>query len=396
MNKTRLFRTLLLSFPLLSITAYAYAQFEQDSVEVLELPSLVSDSPDNSQEPPLTPSPENISAFPVISEPTQPLGKLPEILPLEDTPPTTLPKAVVAEPVIALPPVPEPPKASIDTQTGAPSDPFFSLDEFQKAQEEETTTPIKPLITDAASISSPPEETKTNTAASNSAQNTQASQKAFSDMTGKWQSGSIMFTKDESYRLKESIYRFQTRQPIIEENKPSDTAEISPTESNEDDFPRTASAAAPTNFFLNSIMYMGQDNWSIWLNSTKISDKNPNALPEIEILSVSRNEVVLKWTPASQYTPIAQPSAGVIDHNNGSYEFTLSTNQALLVSKLEIVEGPPFIASINTESSNGNTSSSVAAAIAGRNQDEENNMNRLIDQYRQGGQALGMGNNFGQ
>ncbi len=110
-------------------------------------------------------------------------------------------------------------------------------------------------------------------------------------------------------------------------------------------------------FYLKSILYFSSNNWSIWLNDKKISDKNSdtNVIQNISIMKTSPNEVIMLWKKTqidliypnwrSNFTPIddnkfASPARNIIiDSTTGDISFILRPNQSLLSKSLEIIEG---------------------------------------------------------
>lgn len=50
-------------------------------------------------------------------------------------------------------------------------------------------------------------------------------------------------------------------------------------------------------FFLNSLVYISDDDWAIWLNHAKYTKNSPTK--DIEVIRVSRDTVYLAWTPPS-------------------------------------------------------------------------------------------------
>ena len=102
-------------------------------------------------------------------------------------------------------------------------------------------------------------------------------------------------------------------------------------------------------FFLNSILYRGENNWSIWLNGKKISSSKKSN--DIEILFVTNKLVKLRWKTG--YSIFVEKLSDVIKQNNipkgvkleildsiAIVTFILRVNQELLLeNELYLNEG---------------------------------------------------------
>ena len=122
-----------------------------------------------------------------------------------------------------------------------------------------------------------------------------------------------------------------------------------------------------TSFFiyLNSIMYISKNAWSIWINNNKITNLTNNN-NDINVIDISPLYVTIAW----KITPLQWES---INTNNkiseGKYKIydnyvelfiKLSPNQTYLPSKNQIIEGMPDI-DINTQNTSNNMQNSTVS-----------------------------------
>ena len=96
--------------------------------------------------------------------------------------------------------------------------------------------------------------------------------------------------------------------------------------------------------YLNSILYISQNNWAIWVNGFKVSNDN-NGDGEIEVISISPDKAQLLWkisaTKWSYINPDNSLSQSVYEEKGDTVEmkFTLSPNQTFVPSKNQVIEG---------------------------------------------------------
>ena len=115
-----------------------------------------------------------------------------------------------------------------------------------------------------------------------------------------------------------------------------------------------------TSFFiyLNSIMYISKDAWSIWINNNKITNLTNNN-NDINVIDISPLYVTIAW----KITPLQWESINAnnkfsddkykIYDNYVELFIKLSPNQTYLPSKNQIIEGMPDI-DINTQNTSNN------------------------------------------
>lgn len=103
------------------------------------------------------------------------------------------------------------------------------------------------------------------------------------------------------------------------------------------------------NFYLNSIIYYNKDDWSIWVNGSKINNEYNST--DLELLSVSEKESKFKWTTG--YGKFVETLTRIIDigeipdnvyveitDNIAIVIFSLKPNQSFrLGTSLNIIEG---------------------------------------------------------
>ncbi len=103
------------------------------------------------------------------------------------------------------------------------------------------------------------------------------------------------------------------------------------------------------NFYLNSILYYSKDNWSIWINGSKINKESSNT--DLELLTIDSKNVKFKWTTG--YGKFVDTLTKIVDEgkipqdiyieitdNIAIVIFSLKPNQSFrLGSSLNIIEG---------------------------------------------------------
>jgi hypothetical protein len=108
--------------------------------------------------------------------------------------------------------------------------------------------------------------------------------------------------------------------------------------------------------YLNSIMYVSEDSWSIWINGVKITNLN-NDNKEISVKIISPSSIKLAWTFDSEQWGIINPNNLIpksnynINNNMITLVFYLSPNQTYIPATNQITEGKPeeIVTKSNTE-----------------------------------------------
>lgn len=112
------------------------------------------------------------------------------------------------------------------------------------------------------------------------------------------------------------------------------------------DYPREAPA-----FYLSSIMFLGDDNWTIWLNGKKITSYQVKGMPDIQVMDVSDNSAELIWNTEfldyisphwrDEKEKIGQKESAImmIDDKTGQVAVKLHPNQTFVTRVMQVVEG---------------------------------------------------------
>jgi len=110
-----------------------------------------------------------------------------------------------------------------------------------------------------------------------------------------------------------------------------------------------------TTIFLNSIMYLSQDSWTIWVNEKKISNYEKDS-GDLKVLEITSDKVKFLWTVSKTKWEIMMPNfnfdnsiSKINENNEVETIFTLKPNQSFLPETSKIVEGKVKIEEITTE-----------------------------------------------
>lgn len=99
--------------------------------------------------------------------------------------------------------------------------------------------------------------------------------------------------------------------------------------------------------YLNSIMYIADNAWSIWVNENKITNSN-NGDADIVVSEIRPNYVDLIWSFNLDHWDIVNPKKLIpenmyeIKDNMVNVFLTLSPNQAFVARENKILEGKPI------------------------------------------------------
>jgi len=106
-------------------------------------------------------------------------------------------------------------------------------------------------------------------------------------------------------------------------------------------------------FYLNSIVYKGPNDWSIWVNGTKYG---PESLPErFDILNVTKKQVKIAWYTEnldllSPGWEVRQPTETLKITEEGPTVFiTLQPNQTFVARGMQIIEGRAYSSPLSEE-----------------------------------------------
>ena len=177
-------------------------------------------------------------------------------------------------------------------------------------------------------------------------------------------------------------------------------------------------------FFLSSIVYYSSKEWSVWINTVKLT--NPAASEPIEIpvtqfknvsegtpekapmkvVSINKEKVTFEWKPLSMAKitetlsalPPGQNDARiVVDQDEKVVRFTLHANQTFSSHSMSVVEGETVPVSVNnnlgyvppvpkTTEKNKEPENQPAAADNAKSEDDKRGLKGLIGAYENIGQ----------
>lgn len=101
-------------------------------------------------------------------------------------------------------------------------------------------------------------------------------------------------------------------------------------------------------FYLSSLAYHSQDNWTIWINGKKITQDYENKPFGLQIHSIDNEKVVFEWHPKhmdkiSKIEIGAENNTVSIDYLRNKVLFTLRVNQTFSSETMRIIEGKAII-----------------------------------------------------
>ncbi len=105
--------------------------------------------------------------------------------------------------------------------------------------------------------------------------------------------------------------------------------------------------------YLASIMYLSKDDWSAWINNSKITSANNNRGNEFFIKKINGEQASIVWTLSpSKWRALTGKSAEAIESkvnekNQVEVEFTLKINQTFILKLNYIAEGKNVSSAIN-------------------------------------------------
>ena len=110
--------------------------------------------------------------------------------------------------------------------------------------------------------------------------------------------------------------------------------------------------------YLGSIIYFSNNDWVIWLNDQKISNKINDSNKEIYIKSISSNNVSIRWRMSlSKWKILSGKKDDTLaprisaESNLVESEFVLRPNQTYILGSNNVVEGKAVIALIKKKES---------------------------------------------
>ena len=144
---------------------------------------------------------------------------------------------------------------------------------------------------------------------------------------------SIMYSEEENQNIRDALKAFKSGVPLEEEIIEEVEDEEEKVEENR-----------RSHIYLSSILYQSKNNWTVWINDEKISNKNNNPKNELYIASINKNSVQITWTMSVSKWQILTNSdsdvgAPINENNQVEIKFTLSFNQTYVLNGNKIVEG---------------------------------------------------------
>ncbi len=118
--------------------------------------------------------------------------------------------------------------------------------------------------------------------------------------------------------------------------------------------------------YLASIIYFGANDWAVWINNQKITNKTNNPSQEIYLSKVKNDEAEIVWSLSFSKWKILSGALNILEpkvneQNQVQMNFKLSPNQTYSLSAGRVLEGKPVIALIKENSSNSAKKPSSAA-----------------------------------
>ncbi len=97
-------------------------------------------------------------------------------------------------------------------------------------------------------------------------------------------------------------------------------------------------------FYLESLVYHSAEDWVVRINHTRLTNKQPDTIAGLKILTINKDEVTLEWTPADMQKVAdvlrATPNNNVqVNGQRGTVGFTLHTNQTFSSYVMRVLEG---------------------------------------------------------
>jgi len=156
--------------------------------------------------------------------------------------------------------------------------------------------------------------------------------------------------------------------------------------------PKIVMPTEAPSYYLRSIMYFSPDNWTIWLNDTKISSKDD--YEGLRIIAVDRDKAAfmiedskIEYIYPEWEKDFYEFGGGsfasnnkniVVDIENQNISFVLGPNQSFVTKTMSVVEGPQSsVALSHSDFNNPNTSMDMTELLLGEEGSEA--ANQAID-----------------
>ncbi len=120
-----------------------------------------------------------------------------------------------------------------------------------------------------------------------------------------------------------------------------------------------------TQFFLDSLVYHGPENWIMWINGIKFTQDTPGGFNNLQILHIDSDKVTLEWMPPTMEKVLEiwsqYPNDEVIvDQLRGKVTFTLHPNQTFSSYVMKVLEGKVKPVTVDISLPNGFTKASTS------------------------------------
>ena len=224
-----------------------------------------------------------------------------------------------------------------------------------------SAVPAQEIIRPAPpAVALPADDMLTASAPTNSLEAQISSDPNFKPSYGTWES-SIMFGTSQIANLK-NILALYERKGFIVEQEVAEEQEEAPTPQFEDI--QLGDITYPS-FKLRSIAYLGNNNWSVWLNNRTITNLNNSDESNIVVTTVNKEFAEFTWipddaellsailqrqvapekAPEPDHVPINRLARGKpqawLDPNTSLVHFALRPNQTFYSGTFEVTEGLP-------------------------------------------------------
>ena len=171
--------------------------------------------------------------------------------------------------------------------------------------------------------------------------------KSIEDLFSNTKIQSLMFSDTDISNIDKAIEAFQNNQ-IFELDGGEENQEKSITEEEK----KLEQENVKAYIFLSSILYFGNDSWSLWINDKKYTAKNNKLDSELYFKSVEKDRVNIIWKLSVSKWKIlsglrSESLAPKINSNNQvEIDFVLQPNQTFILNSNKVVNGK---ASVNNK-----------------------------------------------
>lgn len=158
---------------------------------------------------------------------------------------------------------------------------------------------------------------------------------------------SIFFTAEELQRMRAAIMAYE-KSKLVKISKAEDKAndflnQLTDSEPAPPPEPVEKTYVYPQ-FFLNSLVYHSKEDWVVLINGQRYSSRVEQTDPEIRVLGVDEEKVVLEWKPKKMDRVMESWAKNINEEINvdpvvGIVSFTLRPNQTFSSYAMRVLEG---------------------------------------------------------